>query len=182
MSGQDGDPPADPEATYRDLLAYTDLVTTPPLARLYSFVGRDGPVTIDTIKEELGMPHSTAYKYVGDLEQRGILTRNDDDTPATVEVDPISVRLETEAGTTVATPVLVDAVARQSEIEEIELFVDRHGLPKLAAALDYTERIVEGDLTQGQAADELDVHRIEGSTVFAALNDVIQAAPEDWRD
>lgn len=176
MADLDRTTPASPEGAFADLLAYSELVTTPRLAEMYSFVLREGPVTVATIKDELEMPHSTAYKYVQQLESWGVLERTDE-TPATVAVEPVVLELDTDAGTVVAGPVLVEAIARQTDDEEIELFVDRHGVPKLAAALAYTERIVEGDLTQGRAADELGVHRVEGSTVFAALNDVIQESP-----
>lgn len=55
---------ANPEATFNDLLTYTELLNTPPLARLYIFILQTGPVEIDTIKDNLEMPHSTTYKHI----------------------------------------------------------------------------------------------------------------------
>ena len=70
-------PPADPEGTFNDFLTYAELLQAPQLARLYTFVLREGPVEIETIKRTLEMPHSTTYKYLGRLEEMGLLTRHD---------------------------------------------------------------------------------------------------------
>ncbi len=167
---------ADPEETVADLLTYAELLNTPPLARLYRYILQHGPVAIETVKDELDLPHSTAYKYVGQLEEMGILTRHEDETPTTISVDPIRLKLETDHGEVIATPVLVAAVARQLDNEDIGVFVDRQGIAKLAAALHYTLRVMDGDLTQRTAANKLNVHPIEGMTVITALQDVIEAA------
>lgn len=168
----------DPEETFNDFLTYAELLNTPQLAQLYTFILRDGPVEIETIKTELDIPHSTTYKYLGRLEEMGILTRYDDETPTTVTVEPIHLQLDTDHGVVTATPVLIDAIGRQRDTEDIRVFVDRQGIPKLAAALHYTLRIMDGDFTQRTGANKLDVHPVEGMTVFTALQDVIEEAVE----
>lgn len=165
-----------PEGTMSDLLTYAELLTTPRLARLYSFVLQHGPVAIETVKDELGLPHSTTYKYIGQLEEVGVLTRHDAETPTTVTVEPLRLRVDTEHGEVVATPALIDAIGRQLDTEDIRVFVDRQGIAKLAAALHYTRRVMAGDLTQRTAANKLGVHPVEGMTVITALQDVIEDA------
>ena len=167
---------ADPEATVADLLTYAELLNTPTLARLYIYVLQHGPVAIETVKTELELPHSTAYKYVGELEEMGILTRHNDETPTTINVDPIRLKLDTDHGDVIATPILVAAVARQLDSEDIRVFVDRQGIAKLAAAVHYTLRVMDGELTQRTAANKLNVHPVEGMTVITALQDVIEGA------
>jgi hypothetical protein len=169
-------PQTDPEETFNDFLTYAELLNTPQLARLYTFILRDGPVEIETIKTDLDLPHSTTYKYLGRLEEMGILTRHDDDPPTTVTVVPIHLQLDTEDGVVTATPVLIDAIGRQLNTEDIRVFVDRQGIAKLAAALHYTLRLMDGDFTQRTAATKLGVHPVEGMTVFTALHDVIEEA------
>lgn len=122
------------------------------------------------------MPHSTTYKYVGQLEEMDLLTRYDDESPTTVHVDPIHLELDTDHGKITATPVLIDAVGRQINTEDLRIFFDRQGIAKFAAALYYTHRIMNGELTQRTAANKLDVHPVEGITVFTALEDVIEEA------
>jgi hypothetical protein len=166
----------DPEDTVNDFLSVAELVTDPALARLYTYILQYGPLDIETIKTELDLPHSTTYKYIGQLEEMGVLMRHDEERPTTVTVDPIYVQLETEHGSVAVTPVLVDAIGRQVDNEDIRVFVDRQGIPKLAAALHYTHRVNAGELTQRTAANKLDVHPVEGLTVITALQDVIEDA------
>ena len=169
---------ADPEETVNDLLTYAELLNTPKLARLYTYVLRHGPVTIEAVKADLDLPHSTTYKYVGELEEMGVLTRHEDQTPTTITVEPIRLKLDTDHGEVVATPVLVDAIGRQLDTEDIRVFVDRQGIGKLAAALHYTLRVMDGELTQRTAANKLGVHPVEGMTVITALQDVVEEATE----
>jgi hypothetical protein len=166
----------DPEETIGDLLTYAELLNTPQLARLYIHVLRNGPVAIEAIKEDLDVPHSTAYKYVGEFEEMGILARHEDETPTRISVEPLQLSLDTDHGEVVATPVLVDAIGRQNHDEDIRVFVERQGIPKLAAALHYTLRVMNGEMTQRTATNKLDVHPVEGTTVITALQDVVEEA------
>ncbi|WP_440771283.1 DUF7437 domain-containing protein [Natronorubrum sp. DTA28] len=168
-----------PEETFTDLLTYAELLNTPRLARLYSYILREGPVDVETIKGDLKMAHSTSYKYIGQLEEMGILARHDTESPATVTVTPIRLEIETDHGNVTATPTLVDAIGRQLETEDIRVFVDRQGIAKLAAALHYTLRVIDGELTQRTVANKLDVHPVEGMTIVTALRDVVEAGAAD---
>ena len=166
----------DPEETFNDFLTYAELLNTPQLARFYTHILREGPVGIEALKADLDMPHSTTYKYVGRLEEMGLLTRREEEAPTRVSVEPIHLLLDTKQGEVAASPTLIDAIGRQLESEDIELFVDRQGIAKLAAALHYTLRIIDEDFTQRTAANKLGVHPVEGMTVFTALQDVIEEA------
>ncbi len=84
--------------------------------------------------------------------------------------------MDTEHVVISATPVLIDAIGRQRESEDIRVFVDRQGVPKLAAALHYTLRIIDGGFTQRTGTNKLGVHPVEGLTVFTALQDVVEEA------
>lgn len=168
--------PVDPEDTVNDFLSIAELVSEPDLARLYTYILQHGPVEVQSIKTDLDLPHSTAYKYIERLEDMEVLTRHDDQRPTTVTVDPIHVQLETDHGSVAVTPVLVDAIGRQVDTEDIRVFVERQGIPKLAAALHYTHRVNAGELTQRTAANKLDVHPVEAMTVITALQDVIDDA------
>lgn len=171
-------PDAGPEEAYSGLLTYAELLTNPQLARLYAETLKHGPVTVETLKDKLEMPHSTAYKYVGRLEEMGALTRDGDSTPATATVEPVRVVLETDEGAIAATPVFIVAIGEQTENEDIAVFVERHGVAKFGAALHYTFRVRAGELTQRTAASRLDVHSVEAMTVFDALLNVIDGAAE----
>jgi len=166
----------DPEETLGELLTYAELLNTPQLARLYVHVLRSGPVAVAAITEDLDVPHSTAYKYVDEMEEMGILTRHEDETPTRISVEPLNLTLDTDHGEVIATPVLVDAIGRRNDDEDIRVFVERQGIPKLAAALHYTLRVMNGEMTQRTATNKLDVHPVEGTTVITALQDVVEEA------
>jgi len=173
----DSRPPVDnPEERFSDLLTYAELLNTPQLARLYIYILKNGPVDVDTIKTDLEMAHSTTYKYIGQLEEMDLCVRHDDDRPSTVTAEPIRLFIDTADNGLVASPALVDAIGRQLDTDDIRVFVDRQGVPKLAAALHYAVRIRNGELTQRTAAAKLDVHPVEAMTVFSALEDVIDDA------
>ena len=167
-----------PEETFNDLLTYAELLNTPQLARLYIYILQNGPVAIETIKTDLEMAHSTTYKYIGQLEEMGVLSRHDDETPAMVTVEPIKLRIEAEHGDVTATPTLIDAIGRQHDTKDIRAFVERQGIAKLAAALHYTLRVINGELTQRTGASKLGVRPVEGMTVFTALQDVVKEAAD----
>lgn len=167
---------SNPEEMFNNLLTYAELLNTPRLARLYIYILQNGPIEIETIKRDLDMAHSTTYKYISQLEEMELLSRNEDATPTTVTVVPIRLQLDTQHGDVLATPTLIDAIGRQLESEDIRVFVERQGIAKLAAALHYTLRIMGGDLTKRTAATKLGVHPVEGITVFTALQDVVEDA------
>lgn len=167
--------PPNPEETFNDFLTYAELLNTPQLARLYIHILRHGPETIEAIKDDLEMAHSTTYKYIGQLEEMGVLTRRDEN-PTSVTVVPIQLRIDTEDGAVTVTPALIDAIGRQIDTEDIRVFVERQGVAKLAAALHYVLRVMDGELTQRTAANKIGVHPVEGLTVFTALQDVVEAA------
>jgi hypothetical protein len=117
MSADNQTPTApNPEETFNDLLTYAELLNTPRLARLYIYILQHGPVEIEIINSDLEMAHSTTYKYIGQLEEMGLLSPDDDVTPTTVTVTPIRLQLGTKHGDVLATPTLVDAVGRHSSI------------------------------------------------------------------
>lgn len=168
--------PPDPEETFNDLLSYAELLTTPELARLYIHVLKHGPVTITELKDDLEMAHSTTYKYIGQLEEMGIVRRDEDETPTAVIATPLTLEMDGPDGELLATPAMIDAIGRQLENDDIRVFIDRQGVAKLAAAVHYTRRIMDGELSQRTAATKLDVHPVEGMTVFTALQDVLEEA------
>ncbi|XGI82760.1 transcriptional regulator TrmB [Halorutilales archaeon Cl-col2-1] len=164
----------DPEETIDNILAISELLNNQQLARLYTYIYKNQPVEVESIKDGLGLPHSTTYKYISELEEKQILTRQEDQKPAKMEVETLEINVETPNGTVTATPELIDAVGRQSESEDIRVFVERNGVSKLASALHYTRRVIDEELTQRTAAEKLDVHPTEAMTVITALQDVIQ--------
>lgn len=158
-------------------LATATLATKPPLARLYARLVQIGPLTIEELKTDLDLPHSTAYDYVEELEELGLVERTDG-RPASVQARDLEVTLTTGTGSVTVTPLTVAAIGRQETDEDVATFVERQGLPALLEALELADHIETGELPTRTAAKRLDVHRIEGLTILEALRDL----HSEWSD
>ena len=126
------------------------------------------------VVEELGMAQSTAYQDINRLTEIGLLTRSGDNSPYHYSAFPVRFTVEMEAKTYTVTPTLVAALARSSQDEDLHVFLDRYGVGKLAAALEYAIPYVNGKMSERITARELDLQPVEGITVLHALRNVIQ--------
>lgn len=165
--------PAPPDrAPLQQLRTVADLLETPALARLYAYVLRNGPVTVADAVEALDIPQGTAYDYVRKLETAGLVDEVSDGRPSEYDTEPISLTLSTDGETRTVTPALVAAVARREKDEDIDVYIDRHGLDGLAVALDYAFEYVDGTVNHRIAARELDLSPLEAEVILQALEPV----------
>lgn len=165
-------PPRSGQPPIRQLQTVVDLLETPPLARIYAYVLRDGPVTVSEIVDELAIPQGTAYDYVQKLETAGVVAKTRGQRPYEYDAETISLTLSTDGETQTITPALIAAVARRDEDEDIDVFIDRHGLDGLAVALEYAAEYVDGTVNHRIAARELDLSPLEAEIVLQALEPV----------
>lgn len=151
-----------------------DLLETPGLARVYAHVLQEGPVTVGEIIEAVDVPQGTAYEYVEKLEAAGVIERIRDQRPYEYEAEPISLTLSTDGDTRTITPALIAAAARRENDEDIDVFIERHGLDGLATALVYASEYVEGSVTHRIMARELDLSPIEAEVILQALEPIAE--------
>jgi len=165
-------PPQPGHPPIRQLQTVVDLLETPPLARLYAYILRTGPATVSEIVSELDIPQGTAYDYVQKLERAELIKNTREQRPAAYETETISLTLSTEGRTQTITPALIAAVARRETDEDIDVFIERHGLDGLAVALAYAADYVEGTVNHRIAARELDLSALEAEIILQALEPV----------
>jgi hypothetical protein len=163
----------DPERAVNGLLSVAQLLEEPRLARLYTFVLRDGAVTIDDIVAELELPRTTAYSDASTLVELGVLTRDEEQKTHTYSAVPITLTANLDGDEYTITPTLVEAFGRSPRDQDLNLLIERHGLGKLAAALTYAIPYAEGELSERVAARELDVQQALAIAVLQALRDVV---------
>lgn len=163
-----------PRGPLHQLETVADVLETPPLARIYAHVLQHGPVTVSDLIEALDVPQGTAYDYVKKLESAGLIEKTSTQRPYEYDAEPLSLTLSTDGETQAITPSLVAAVARRDDDEDIDVFVDRHGLDGLATALDYTFEYVEGTVNHRIAARELDLSPLEAEIILQALEPVAE--------
>lgn len=156
----------------QQLQTAVDLLETPALARLYAHILRHGPVTVSGIVDELDIPQGTVYDYVQHLETAELVEKTRDRRPYEYDGEPIALTLSTDGETRTITPALIAAVARRDVDEDIDVYVERHGLDGLAVALEYAYEYVDGTVTHRIAARELDCSPLEAEIILQALEPV----------
>ncbi|QSG13355.1 Transcriptional regulator related to sugar-specific regulator TrmB [Halapricum desulfuricans] len=163
----------DPERAVNGLLSVAQLLEEPRLARLYTFVLREGEVTIDDIVEELELPRTTAYSDAGTLVELGVLTRDEAQKTHTYSVIPMTLTANLDGDEYTITPTLIEAFGRSARDQDLNLLIERYGLGKLAAAITYAVPYAEGEVSERVAARELDLQHAFAIAVLQALRDVV---------
>lgn len=159
----------------RQLQTVVDLLETPALARIYAHVLEGGPVTVSALVDELDVPQGTAYDYVERLETAGLVEKVRETRPYEYDAEPISITLSTDDTSRTITPALIAAAARREQDGDIDVYVERHGLDGLAAALEYAFEYVDGTVNHRIAARELDVSPLEAEVILQALEPIAKA-------
>jgi len=163
----------DPERAVNGLLSVAQLLEDPRLARLYTFVLREGEVTIDDVVAELEMPRTTAYSDASTLVELGVLIRDEEQKTHTYSAVPITLTTNLDGDEYTITPTLVEAFGRSPRDQDLNLLIERHGLGKLAAALTYAIPYAEGEMSERVAARELDFQQAFAIAVLQALREVV---------
>lgn len=163
----------DPERAINGFIAVAQLLEEPRLARLYTYILREGEVTIDEIVADIDTPRTTAYADTGTLVDLGVLTRDETQKTHTYTAIPITLTANLDGDTYTITPTLVEAIGRSPQDQDLDLLIEKHGVGKLAAALTYAIPYVEGGMTERLAARELNLQPAFGIAVLQALREVI---------
>ena len=163
----------DPERAVNGLLSVAQLLEEPRLARLYTFALREGEVTIDEIVSELEMPRTTAYSDASTLVELGVMTRDEQNKIHTYCAIPVTLTATLDGDEYTITPTLIEAFGRSSQDQDLDLFIERYGLGKLAATLTYALPYAEGEMSERVATRELDLQYAFAIAVLQALRDVV---------
>jgi hypothetical protein len=159
----------------RDLLSIADLLEEPQLARLYAHLAREGEATVRELMDDLNLPQGTAYSYVNRLVDAGVLKERNDEQPHSYVAREIDLTVTAGDGTGeyTITPALIDAVARRATDDDIDTYIDRHGIAGLAAALTYAVSRERGEVTHRMMADDLDISPLAAEIILQALRPVV---------
>ena len=163
----------DPERAINGFMSVAHLLEEPRLARLYTYILREGEVTVDGIVADVGTPRTTAYADTGTLVDLGVLTRDEAQKTHTYTAIPITLTANLDGNTYTITPTLIEAIGRSPQDQDLDLLIEKHGIGKLAAALTYAIPYVKGGMTERLAARELGLQPAFGIAVLQALREVI---------
>ncbi|QKY22147.1 transcriptional regulator TrmB (plasmid) [Halolamina sp. CBA1230] len=163
----------DPERAMNGFMSVAQLLEEPRLARLYTFILREGEVTIDDTTDQLEMPRSTAYSDTSTLVDLGVLTRDDDRKTHIYTAVPITLTANLDGDEYTITPTFIEAFGRAPRDQDLDLLLERYGLGKLAAALTYAIPYTEGEMSERVAARELELQSAFAIAVLQALREVV---------
>lgn len=156
-------------------MSVADLLATPRLARVYAFYAREGPATVGDVIEARDLSQGTAYADVDRLTDAGLLCVTDETQPRTYTARGIGLTVTSDDRTYTITPALVDAVGRRVTSDEIDAYIDRHGVAGLATALEYALARERGAVTHRTVAEELDHSPLAAESILQALRPVVTA-------
>ena len=159
----------------RDFLSIADLLEQPQLARIYTYLYHEGEATVGEIIDALDLPQGTAYTYVNQLTDTGVLASTTDSPPqryAAVEIE-LTLTVDGDREYTIS-PALIAAVARRATDDAIDSYIDRHGVHGLATALTHTIAREQGETTHRLVADDLGITELEAEVILQALRPTVR--------
>jgi len=151
-----------------------DLLRNARKAWIYTYIRQHPDTRIEDIAGSVAIPQRTVYEYVNDLETAGFVEQSNDGRPATYVVREVDFQLVSDGAEREITPELIEAIARREEDEDIDTYIERHGLDGLAVALNYAREYVEGSVTHRIMAREQDVSPLEAGIILDAVRHVVQ--------
>jgi DNA-binding transcriptional ArsR family regulator len=166
-----------------DFLSIADLLEQPQLARIYAYLYREGDAPVAELMDALDLSQGTAYTYVNQLTDAGVLTGTSETQPQRYEAVEIDLTLTVDDDTEYTiSPALIEAVARRVTDDTIDSYIDRRGIHGLATALTYTIARERGEVTHRLMASDLDLSALESEVILQALRPVVHDhfSVEDW--
>ncbi|RQH03172.1 DUF7437 domain-containing protein [Natrarchaeobius oligotrophus] len=143
-------------------------------AWIYTYIRHHPATTIQEIVETLDLPQRTVYEYVDDLEAAGFIDQSNEGRPAEYTAQEIDLQLVEDDTKRRITPELVEAIARRTRDEDIDTYIDRHGLDGLAVAIEYAQEYVDGSVTHHIMAREQEISPLEAGVILDALRPVVE--------
>lgn len=159
----------------REFLSVADLLEEPGLAQLYAYLVLEGEATVQELMDGLDLPQGTAYTYVNRLVDAGLIEVTREEQPRTYaarEID-LTVTAADEDREYTITPALIDAVGRRTADDDIDTYIDRHGIAGLATALTYAIAREHGEVTHQAMARDLDISPLAAEFILQALRPVV---------
>lgn len=159
----------------QDFLSVAELLAEPQLARLYARLAQTGETTVQELLEELDIAQGTAYSYVNRLVEAGVVELTEESQPRRYAARDINLTVKTAAGNReyTITPALVDAVGGRETNEDIDTYIDRHGVAGLATALSYAVAREQGEITHRVMATDLNLSPLAAEIILQALRPVV---------
>jgi hypothetical protein len=161
------------------MLAVSDVIQNERLARLYGRVLELDTPTVEELASRSASSKTTVYEDVKHLVEIGVLERVTDSQPHRYRARRVNMTIQTDEETFQITPTLLVALAQRDSNENIELYIDRHGISGLATAIEYARAYAESEMTARIMAREQEIPVLEAETILQELQEIIVDVEDD---
>lgn len=166
------DPAVEGAPQIRDLQTYFRIFENPDLTRVY-YRSRDGPITVPELRDDLGLNKSSAYNYIDELVDAGLLVELEASQGATryVATDWTLTITIGDAGVTMG-PLTALVVANKSRYPPIRRVIEEHGVEVLQECISEARVYDRGETTTRQLAADTGLSHGLAFDVLTAIADV----------
>jgi len=155
------------------MLAVSDVIQNERLARLYARVLELDTPTVEELASRSASSKTTVYEDVKHLVEIGVLDRVTDSQPHRYSVRRVDMTIQTGEETFQITPTLLVALAQRDSNDNIELYVERHGVSGLATAIEYARAYTKSEMTARIMAREQEIPVLEAETILQELQEIL---------
>ena len=163
----------DPPGSITGLPTYTELLTNPALASIYTAIRSSTVTTGPELVETADVSKKTVYEYLRKLSQAGLITEADTDTaPTAYEAADFELTVTVGDVEVTITPVLVDAAAHAHDHPVISRVLEDDGVVTFALAHDLVMAHNDGGITTRQISELTELSHGTVYDLLEALYDI----------
>lgn len=153
-----------------EFTAVSTLLNNTRLCRVYVFIRQNGPASAGQLESELGLSTATVYSDLETLEQHGLVYTTSDSQPNEYLANNFELVLVSGGESVVVDPQFAEVVALRKQNYSVDMFVERTGLPGVAAVLD----TIEAGRTANSLATELNIPEFEAKEVVSSVESLVK--------
>jgi predicted ArsR family transcriptional regulator len=161
------------------MLAVSDVIRNDRLARLYSRVLEHDAPTVEELAEGIESSTTTVYEDINHLVEIGLLEHVTETQPHRYRATRVDMTIQASGASFRITPTLLVALAENESNENINLYIDRHGVSGLAIATEYARAYTQSEMNARIMAREQDIPVLEAETILQELQEIILEAEPD---
>jgi len=161
------------------MLAVSDVIQNNRLARLYARAFELDSPTVEELAVGLESSTTTVYEDVKHLVDIGLLERVTETQPHRYRASRVDLTIQADGETFRITPILLVALAERQTNENINLYLDRHGVSGLATAIEYARAYTQSKMNARIMAREQEIPVLEAETILQELQEIILDAEPD---
>jgi len=161
------------------MLAVSEVIRNDRLAQIYTRVLELDSPTVEELAEDVESSTTTVYEDVKRLVELRLLERVTETQPHRYQASSVDLTVQAGGETVQITPTLLVALAERQSNENINLYIDRHGVSGLATAIEYARAYTQSKMNARIMARGQDIPVLEAETILQELQEIILEAEPD---